>query len=265
MDPDYLDSEFLSKCANIDINSYKQISWSYGYDKNWIYYWCYKTQAKDIDNFKVIDRDFWQAPSYDKNYRYPNFLSADKDNVYFQWDLLTGMSPDTLRLVKSNIHNENLDHIQDDKSFTCGNQYFTGINWDKLIINYQSGWSFIKDDKKVFTKAGPRCRFVAWADPKTFKVYNAGKWVYKDKNNVYIWNKKIAWADPKTFLLDSYYDSSWYAKDKKHVYYYKWAYNSEWQYIVIKWADPKTFKLYNKDKQIYKDKKNKYQNGKIIK
>ena len=236
---DWMDNFSIQKdCKLIDSWSYTTIQWSWGKDKNWIYYWCDKVDIKDPATFEVIS---WNTSHFAK----------DKYNVYI-WDIFNWVK----KLERFDVNTiQYLDWYTlaiDKNNLICSWIRYEWVDWLKIKASYSSDKKYISDWKRIFLLWDWLCEEIIWVDAKTWKViFNTDQFYSSDKNSVYHNNTKIKLADPKTFKILDTDTNLWnywvYGKDKKYVY---------WNWVILEWADTKTFKYI--DYSFAKDKKNVY-------
>lgn len=216
---------FAGKIADIDKNTFEEISDFYFKDKNFVYYvervgisYTLKRVDADVVSFKVF-----VASGLDS-------YTLDKNNVYYNGEIIKGVKPDSFGFVSTpeevsrmggkggpdmtKFYIKDSDHIiyrgkivygADVKSFSTiyTGGYFQEYGKDKSHVYYQN--SLIDD-----------------ADPNTFvpqspQIYEGcRKGLYGiDSKGVYFKNFKMIGADPNTFkaLINGY------GKDSNHVYF----------------------------------------------
>ena len=238
-------SNFYKSCKNIDQKTYKTIKWSYGKDKNGIYYGCDKVPVKDkktftVMNFKWISEYAW----YDKSNSY---YASDKFYVY-QWAvLLSQIDKKTFNFIDGPWFTKDKNHLLCRGDF----QIFSWINGNKIIKKD----NYISDNNKVFLILDWYCAYIDWVDSKSRKViWSAAESIYsQDKNNIYFDDKAIIWADIATRNpIGSWY---YYSQDKNNIYF---------QNVNIIWVDKSTFVINEKYNDYSSDKNNIYFMWKVL-
>jgi len=181
------------------------------------------------------------------------YFAKDKNNVYYQGQTLKGADPDTFKIVS-------LLYAKDVKKVYCQGKEFIGIDpltfqiigtrdWhvakdinnvvfrcEKISSADSASFVFVesfyfKDKNNIYFVASDRASIIEGADPFSFSTYKSNADYSRDKNFVYLDNKKINGADPNTFtILEP--SVHFYSKDNKRVFYYENTVNG---------ADPDTF------------------------
>lgn len=189
-----------------DIDSLVLLDKGYSKDKNNVYSHNEKIDWLDVNNFSIISDDyvkddknvfcyiedlnkdfFWFKQIINADVDTFEFLiqwySKDKNNVYFNWEIMTWANPKTFSI---NGFDEDYD--------------------EEILYDYNIGYS--RDNKSIFIY----WEKIDWVDLDSFEIIDS--WYSKDKNNVYYRNNIIKLADLKSF------ESTWNrnAKDKNNDY-----------------------------------------------
>ncbi len=166
----YCSQDKMTIIKDADPATFEIIEYHYRRDKNYIFIECEKVENSDSESFEFLDND---SSGYAK----------DKNNVYYQYDILKG--------------------IKDSVSFE--------------IVKTPNGKNseFLSKDKySVYRRSFNEAEKIKNADPLTFKMLDGG--YAKDKNNVYYQYDILKGIDPSTFeILDK---RRGYIKDKNNVY-----------------------------------------------
>ena len=199
-------------------------------DKKYIYYEGYPLASRTGAFVPGIDPGSWQ-PFYnsDGNFAY---YSRDKSAVYFtcfdcqfasSWTIPTA-DPATFSIAPNN---PNFD--AEDKN----HKYLNG-----QVVQAEG--------------MGTTTEIMAWSDPgtqigsTTVTAFLSDSRYAKNKSNVYFTGILVAGADPSTFtpLFDPQGQTTFYAKDKKQVYFFSYQTGLA---DVIQGADPATFSVVASD------------------
>ena len=185
--------------------------------------------------------------------------------VVFIWFILfVNIIPFFMHMITDQVDSNNIYY---QKGFW--NIYYSGMWWpipfyrkikdvdvDSFEIIYLTWWKnweeqiysdYVKDKNKIFYWSLYEVEELKEVDYNSFLVTN--KWIWLDKNGVYIWSKKITGIDTKTFK----YLGSGYSKDKDYVYYHG---------EKVKGADASTFE--HLEAEYWKDKEHLIFVGKVI-
>ena len=197
---------------NADLNTFKELSYGYYKDKNYVYYNYMIIPGADPASFAPLENEYFM----DKKYIYyegKKLKNSDSrksfESIYIQTSYDSACR-DTYELYAEN----------NGKRYHFGEVY-NGKEYDvKTFISYDYHYS---KDKNYVYYYGKKLDNV---DSKSFILYDSD--YFADKYRVYNNRQVIKGSDVDTFvIIDSYY-----SKDKNHVYY---------ENKIVPEADPETF------------------------
>ncbi len=189
-----------------DSKTFKILWWWYAKDRNKIYYSRTPVKWADIRSFEVltwdkcknekdlvymwedwipvIEWDFFERLMWNKKIKY-TYYGKDKNNVYFQWQIIKGADPATFIIIC-------VPWAKDKKYVYRDNKIFSGADPKTFKVLW---WWYVKDKSKVWWNM----YLITGADSKSFEYL--WWWYAKDRNKVYyIWDE-IRWVDVQTFKV----------------------------------------------------------------
>lgn len=188
----------------------KTIEKNYGYAKRSgrIYYKEKVLENADFQTFSVIN----------------SFYAKDKDKVFCLGEELVKIDPATFEVVGGNG-----DFIARDKNLVVHKcEQIPVIDAKTLKFIEETHY---KDASRVYIVSLDKIHIVEGADPNTFDFFSENKEYARDREYVYLGDKRLPDANPETFQS---FKPDYYSKDDNHVFYHE---------KVIVGADPKTFEI----------------------
>ncbi len=214
----YLNGARISGADAKTFIHYNDLSY-YSKDKNYVYHNTQKLAEADAETFGPL------AGDENKHYWH------DKNNAYYRWKKIANADGGSLKYL-GHRYTCDKNHVFYEDQLVEGADVTTFKSMEGSVG---------RDTNNIFVHA---IRATNIKDFPSFKMVQLNEeWFGKDKEQVYVLRYKpphpllpFPGADPKTFEVVGDY----YAKDKKHVYYY--SYHIE-QIVVLEGANPETFRL----------------------